>query len=114
MLVSPCRKPGTDHHFRCFHSLRICAKENSGLSPVSLRCQPGLRLSEQLLERLAARGRKVRIHPGTVLSLQIAKMAVAFRIARKQLRVERDLRTRINRFDAVLLADHLESRDAPH
>src|SRR5712692_5013253 len=113
MFTSPCRKPGTDHHFRRFPSLHICAKENSGLSPVSSRSEPGFRLSEQLLERLAARGRKVRIHTGAVLRLQIGEMAVAFRKARQKLRVERDLGIRIDRVDAVLLVDHRALEKAP-
>src|SRR6266852_504027 len=79
----------------------------------SLRSEPGFRLSEQLLERLAARGRKVRIHTGAVLRLQIGEMAVAFRKARQKLRVERDLRIRIDRVDAVLLVDHRALEKAP-
>src|SRR2546428_400571 len=50
---------------------------------------------------------------GAALRLQIGEMAVAFRKAREQRRVERDLRTRIDRVDAVLLVDHRASRDAP-
>src|SRR5882724_5214171 len=87
--------------------------ENGGLSPVSSRPQPGFRFSEQLLERLAARGRKVRIHAGAVLRLQAGEMAVAFRKARQKLRVERDLRIGIDRVDAVLLVDHRAPCDPP-
>src|SRR5712691_637356 len=77
------------------------------------RSEPGFRLAEQLLERLAARGRKVRIHAGAVLRLQIGEMPVAFRKARQKLRVERDPGIRIDRVDAVLLVDHRAPRDPP-
>src|SRR6266852_1872471 len=77
------------------------------------RSEPGFRLAEQLLERLAARGRKVRIHAGAVLRLQIREMPVTVRKARQKLRVERDLRIRIDRVDAVLLVDHRSPCDPP-
>src|SRR5882672_11497614 len=61
-----------------------------------LRSEPGFRLAQQPFHRFAARGRKVRIHLGAVLRLQISEMAVAFRKASEQCRVERNHRTRID------------------
>src|SRR2546426_12491185 len=113
MFTSPRRKPGTDHYFLQRKCAGRGSTENGGLSPVSSRPQPGFRFSEQLLERLATRGRKVRIHAGAVFRLQIGEMPVAFRKAREQRGVERDLRTGIDRADAALLLDHQAPRDAP-
>src|SRR2546423_5638413 len=114
MFISPYRKPGTDHYFLWRKCVGNGSTENGGLSPVSLRSEPGFRLGEQLLQRLAARGGKVRVHPGAVLRLQVGEMPVAFGKAREELRVERDLRIGIDRVDAVLLIDHRAPCDPPH